>query len=150
MIYCKSFFLFIIKRSIAHFFRSCLVYHRALSGNLFLQKDNQHQGLIKNHFSTEDLKMIHKATKSEIKSGKISFNQNLYFSVKEAIDVNGNMYFTHYKTNVYTCISVYRSLKRMTRNWNSQSICSPFAKLLTNMKPEHLRQSFVYFQNLFQ
>ncbi|KAG2229473.1 hypothetical protein INT48_008702 [Thamnidium elegans] len=47
----------------------------ALSGILFLQKDNQHQGLIKNHFSTEDLKMIHKATKSEITSGKISFNQ---------------------------------------------------------------------------
>ncbi|GAA5817020.1 hypothetical protein MFLAVUS_010555 [Mucor flavus] len=71
---------------ITQFFLSCLVYHRALSGILFLQKDNQHQGLIKNHFSTEDLKMIHKATKSEITSGKISFNQNLYFSIKEAID----------------------------------------------------------------
>lgn len=62
------------------------MYHRALSGMLFLQKDNQHQGLTKNHFNTEDLKMIQKETKSEITSGKISFNQNLYFSIKEAID----------------------------------------------------------------
>ncbi|KAG2204794.1 hypothetical protein INT47_004069 [Mucor saturninus] len=43
-------------------------------------------GLIKNYFGTEGLKVIHKATKSEITSGKISFNQNLYFSIKEAID----------------------------------------------------------------
>jgi hypothetical protein len=64
------------------------VYNRALSGILLLQKDNQHRGLIRDHFSSEDLKMMHVATKSEITDGKISFNQDLYFSIKEAIDVN--------------------------------------------------------------
>ncbi|GAA5804858.1 hypothetical protein HPULCUR_010366 [Helicostylum pulchrum] len=44
------------------------------------------RGLIKNYFSTEDLKMMHKATKYEVTSDKISFDQNLYFSIKEAIE----------------------------------------------------------------
>lgn len=71
-------FLFVIKRSITEFFRS--------SGILFLQKDSRQQGLIKNHFTTEVLKIIYKAAKSEITSDKISFDQNLIFSIKEAID----------------------------------------------------------------
>lgn len=53
---------------------------------MFLQKDSQHQGLIKIRLTAEVLKIIYKAAKSEITSDKISFDQNLFFSIKEAID----------------------------------------------------------------
>ncbi|GAA5815430.1 hypothetical protein MFLAVUS_008938 [Mucor flavus] len=58
----------------------------ASSGILFLQKDTEHLSVIKNHFSSADLKSMYVEIKSAITNGKVNFDQDLYFSVKDAID----------------------------------------------------------------
>ncbi|CAO3641328.1 unnamed protein product [Mucor hiemalis] len=59
----------------------------SLSGILLLQKDSEHSGFIKDYFSSADLKSIFVETKSSISHGRVRFNQDLYFSVKDTIDI---------------------------------------------------------------
>ncbi|KAI8066130.1 hypothetical protein BDF21DRAFT_402235 [Thamnidium elegans] len=50
------------------------------------RKDTEHLGVIKNHFSSADLKSMYVETKPAITNGKVDFDQDLYFSVKDTID----------------------------------------------------------------